>query len=115
MTLRLYMDHNVPDSITEGLARRGVDCLTALADGTHQLEDELLLRRATDVDRVLVTMDDDFLSIAAQWVSSGRRFTGVIYAHPLEITIGQAIRDLELHAKVLDPPEMHDRVERIPL
>jgi hypothetical protein len=39
----------------------------------------------------------------------------VIYAHPLEITIGQAVRDLELHAKVLDPPEMRDRFERIPL
>jgi hypothetical protein len=50
VTLRLYIDHNVPDAIMEGLVRRGVDCLTALADKSHQLEDELLLQRAPPRD-----------------------------------------------------------------
>src|SRR5436190_21792466 len=109
------MDHNVPEAITAGLARRGVDCLTALADGTTELEDDRLLQRATDLSRILVTMDDDFLTITAHWMRVQRAFAGVIYAHPLEITIGQAIRDLELHAKVLDPADMLGRVERIPL
>ena len=53
MTLRLYMDHNVPDGITAGLTRRGVDCVTALSDGTTRLEDENLLQRASDIGRVL--------------------------------------------------------------
>ena len=31
------------------------------------------------------------------------------------ITIGQAVRDLELIAKVYDPPDIADRVEFLPL
>jgi hypothetical protein len=39
----------------------------------------------------------------------------VIYSRPLRITIGQAIRDLELMAKVYEPSDMENRVEYLPL
>jgi hypothetical protein len=38
----------------------------------------------------------------------------VIFAEQLGITIGQAIRDLELIAKVLEPGEMKNRIEFLP-
>jgi hypothetical protein len=42
--------------------------------------------------------------LADEWLTNGRDFAGVIYAPQLGITIGQAIRDLELIAKVMEPP-----------
>jgi len=60
-------------------------------------------------------MDDDLLRITHQRLRSGIAFAGLIYAQQLNITIGQAVRDLELIAKVLEPDEMRDRIEFIPL
>ena len=36
MSLRLYMDHHVPFSVTEGLRQRGIDVLTAYEDNAAQ-------------------------------------------------------------------------------
>jgi len=55
----LYMDVPVPNAITHGLILRGVDVLTAQADGTTRLEDPALLDRATELGRVLFTEDED--------------------------------------------------------
>lgn len=113
--LRFYMDHHVHSAITAGLRRRGIDCLTAYEDSAHRLEDESLLTRATALDRVLFSQDVDLLQITSRWLSGGMHFAGLIYGEQLGLTIGQAIRDLELIAKVLEPEEMRDRIERIPL
>jgi hypothetical protein len=110
----LYMDHQVPSAITAGLRQRGMDVLTAEEDGSAALEDESLLDRATLLGRVLFTQDADLLAIANQRLQTGRNFGGVVYAHQLAISIGQAVRDLELVAKVLDSPDMRDRVEYLP-
>lgn len=60
-------------------------------------------------------MDDDLLVAAADRLASGTGFAGLIYARPLRITIGQAVRDLKLMAEVLDPADMLNHVERLPL
>ena len=59
MTVSLYMDHHVPKAITIGLRLRGIDILTSYEDGTDQLDDNLLLKRAHELKRVLFTQDDD--------------------------------------------------------
>ena len=114
MTIRLYMDHHVKAAITEGLRRRGVDAFTCLEDGTDQADDGHILQRAAELGRAVFTQDDDFLGLADEWLENERDFAGVIYAHQLGITIGQAIRDLELLAKVLEPEEMQNRIEFLP-
>lgn len=114
MSVPLYMDHHVKAAISEGLPRCGVDLLTCLEDGTDQAEDEEVLERATALGRSVFTQDDDFLAIADAWLQNGRDFGGVIYAHQLGITIGKAIRDLELIAKVLEPDDMRNRIEFLP-
>lgn len=45
----------------------------------------------------------------------GIGFSGVIYAHQLRITIGQAIRDLQLIVEVYEPEDIASRVEFLPL
>jgi hypothetical protein len=115
MSLRLYMDHHVPEAITTGLRSRGIDCVTAADDGASGADDDHVLRRAAELGRVVFTMDDDFLRLASGCWSSGRSFAGIVYDHQLHVTIGQAIRDLELMASVLEPADMQDRVERLPM
>lgn len=115
MSVPLYMDHHVPRAITAVLRKRGVDCLTTQDDATGRLEDDLLLARSTELGRVLFTNDDDFLSIAAEWLSAGREFAGLAYAEQLGITIGQAIADLEIIAMASDPDEWKNRIEYLPL
>ncbi len=112
--VRLYMDHHVPIAITVGLRARGVDVLTAEEDGSATLDDDELLARASSIGRVLFSQDADLLALAQLWLQSAREFGGVVYAHQLAISIGQAIRDLELVAKVLDPEDMRNRVEYLP-
>jgi Domain of unknown function (DUF5615) len=108
------MDHHVPTAITAGLRTRGVDVLTAEEDGSATLEDEELLARASSLGRVLFSQDADLLAVAQLWLESARDFGGVVYAHQLAISIGQAIRDLEMVAKVLNPDDMRNRVEYLP-
>ncbi|HWQ34537.1 MAG TPA: DUF5615 family PIN-like protein [Blastocatellia bacterium] len=99
MSIRIYMDVHVRRAVTEGLRLRGVDVLTAQEDGAAELPDPELLDRATELGRVLFTQDDDLLREARRRQQAGEFFAGVIYAHQLNITIGQCIADLELIAK----------------
>jgi hypothetical protein len=114
MAVPLYMDHHVKAAVTNGLCSRGIDVITCAEDGMAEAEDHEILARATQQGRAVFTHDDDFLSIAHQWLHEGREFSGLVYAHQLGITIGQAIRDLELIATVLEPEEMKNRVEFLP-
>ena len=93
---------------------RGVDEITCLDDDTTTLDDDLLLDRATLLGRILFTEDEDLLAIAHRRQQTGQEFGGVVYAHQLAISIGQAVRDLELLAKALDPDDMKNRVEYLP-
>lgn len=114
MTVPLYMDHHVPAAITAGLRQRGVDVVTALEDGAAMFDDDALLARATSLGRALFSQDEDLLAIAHQWLQAGRGFAGVVYAHQMAISIGQAVRDRELLANALDPADMQNKVEYLP-
>ena len=102
-------------AITDGLRRRGYDVVTAQEDGSARLDDELLLERITRLERVLFSQDRDFLAIAHRWQQTNRPFYGVIYAHQLTITVGQAVRDLALMMEALDPEDMRGQIEFLPL
>ena len=115
MALRLYLNHNVPRAVAEGLALRDGDVLTAYADGSHESLDPSLLDRATELGRVLVSMDDDLLKEAARRQAAGIDFAGVLYGHQLNCSVGACVRDLELLAKVCEPEELRGRVEYLPL
>jgi hypothetical protein len=109
------MDQHIPGPITTELRHRGIDVMTAHEDGAAELDDEVLLERAIHLGRVLFSQDRDLLIITHHWLETGREFSGLIYAHQLNITIGRAVRDLELLAQVLDPTDMHNHIEFLPL
>ncbi len=82
------MDVRVPRAVTTALRLRAIDVITAQEDGTAQLDDLQLLRRATELGRILVWQDADLLREGMFLVRKNEDFSGVIYAHQLRITIG---------------------------
>jgi hypothetical protein len=115
MSVGLYMDVHVRRAVTMGLRLRGVDILTAQEDSAGEFDDPRLLDRASELSRVLFTHDDDLLREASRRQETGETFAGVIYAHQLDITVGQCIEDLELIAQATEPAEWIDRVTYLPL
>jgi hypothetical protein len=109
------MDVHVRRAVTDGLRLREVDVLTAQDDGAGKLDDPELLDRASELGRVLFTQDDDLLREAKRRQQSGEHFSGVIYAHQLNITVGQCIADLELIAKASKPEEWINGAVYLPL
>lgn len=81
MGLKLYMDHNVPRAIINGLRLKGVDVITAYEDGASEFDDSALLERSNETGRILFTFDDDLLVEAKKRQEQGIPFRGVIYAH----------------------------------
>ena len=87
MALALYLDHHVPRTIALGLRLRGVDMMTSWEDGSHELSDPDILDRATELNRVLFTQDDDLLGEANKRQKEARAFAGVVYAHQLRVSL----------------------------
>jgi hypothetical protein len=115
MPVALYMDVHVPQAVAEQLLRRNVDVITAVEDNTAQLPDDQLLDHATELSRLLVTFDIRFKAMAEDWQRTGRGFGGLIYAHPLRVSIGQLVQDLDLIAKATEPSDWFGVVEHLPL
>jgi predicted nuclease of predicted toxin-antitoxin system len=115
MALAFYMDTHVHQAITDGLRLRGIDVLTAREDGMHEADDDTLLERATELDRVLFTFDEDFKKETTRWQGMGRDFTGVIYIHLHKVRIGRCIEDLETIARVMEPDAVRNRIFYLPL
>ncbi len=113
--LRLYMDVHVNAAITAGIRRRGIEVLTAQKDGSRRFEDAALLDRDTELEHVLFSQDEDFPTIAREWQSLGMAFAGLIYSHQLAATVGKYVLDLEVVCKVLEPEDMVNRIEYLPL
>jgi uncharacterized protein with PIN domain len=115
VNVRLYMDVHVRRAVTDGLRLLKVDVLTAQDDEAAELDDPELLDRTTELGRILFSQDDDLLREAKRRHKSGELFSGVIYAHQLNITIGQCIYDLELIAKASEPEEWINCTGYLPL
>jgi hypothetical protein len=88
---------------------------TAQEDGAETFADEDLLRRATELKRVLFTRDIRFKALAEQWQRDGHAFGGLVYAHQLRASIGQLVVDLEIVAKATDWTDWEGAVEELPL
>ena len=115
MSIALYMDEHIHLAITVGLQFRDVDVLTVKDDGRKGMPDTVILDRATDLQRVVFTQDDDFLAIANSRQQAEVNFAGVIYAHQQNVTFSDCIRDLEIVAKVSEPEDLVNRVQYLPL
>lgn len=88
--------------------------LTAQEDGMRQRPDSEVLERATELGRVAVSEDADFLAEAARRQNVGEHFGGVIRL-PQSLPIGVCVDNLELIAHVNTPEDHVGRVVYLPL
>jgi predicted nuclease of predicted toxin-antitoxin system len=105
--ISLYLDENLSPRIAEQLKLRGVDAVSVrdlelLGDG-----DNNHLQRATQMGRVLVTMDTDFLRIAAE----GGEHAGIVFGAQEDHSLGDWVKLLELLCFVYTAEEMKNHVE----
>lgn len=115
MSLAFYMDVQVNKSIADGLKLRGIDVLRAQDDGQGETPDPELLDRASELNRVLVTFDADFLIEAQRRQYAGRDFFGIVFSRQTQVVTGQWIADLELLAICLEPDDVRNLVTYLPL
>jgi hypothetical protein len=115
MAIALFFDVHVDRAIVGQLRLRDVDVLTAQEAGVDHLSDELLIEHASRQGRPIVTHDIRFEAMARNWQRHGRAFCGLIFAHPMQVSIGTCVRDLELIAKATDPQDWVCAVVRLPL
>ena len=115
MSLAFYMDEHIHRAITAGLRLRGVDVLTVQEDKHTGFPDPIILDRATELQRLLFSQDEDFLAEANHRQELGVNFTGIIYAPQLLVSIGDCVRDLEIISQAGQPEEFANRVQYLPL
>jgi uncharacterized protein with PIN domain len=104
--IRFYLDEHIHSAVAEGLRRRGVDVLTVQEAGKAGLADREQLAFALAAERVLVTMDSDFLALAAEGISHA----GIAYANPRK-SIGELIGGIMLLYDVLTRADTANHVE----
>lgn len=80
MSVSLYMDKHVHRAITEALRQQQVDVLTVQEDERSSFPDRLLLDRAMELQRVMFSQDQDFLTEAKRRQIEGIPFSEVIFA-----------------------------------
>ena len=115
MSLAFYMDVHVRYAVTRELRLQGIDALTAQEDGSELLNDSELLDRATELERVLFSQDEDFLVEATRRQRANEFFYGVVYAHQLRITIGQCVNELAFIAETAELEDLHNSVIFLPI
>lgn len=114
MPVAFFMDVHVPQAITDQLRLRAIDVLTALEDGSTTLQDDALLVRAGELQRVVFTHDIRFHAMAVMWQRTRKQFAGLIYGDQTGVGIGRYVRDLELIATASDQSEWANMTQRLP-
>ena len=60
---------------------------------------QFILSRSVQLNRPLVTTDHDFLVLAKNCIDNRQDFTGIFFLSP-KISIGYAVEELEVYAKI---------------
>ena len=104
--IRFFFDQHVPIAVAQGLRRRGADVLTAQEADRCGLTDSEQLRLAHEDRRVILTFDDDFLTLAA-----GMTHAGLAFCSASKFSVGELIRALLIVYEVLDMSDMSNHIE----
>ena len=102
MTRPLYCDESIWIPVADGLRRRGWEVHTARDEGTLGDPDREQLQYAFDEDWLLLTFDDDFLSLVE---SEGLDHAGVIYVQQAGRQIGDVVKAVDSHLEDRGAPD----------
>ncbi|MFB6130350.1 MAG: DUF5615 family PIN-like protein [Salinigranum sp.] len=99
----LYCDESIWIPVADGLRRRGWEVHTARSEDTLGDLDREQLGYAAEKDWILVTFDDDFLSLVE---GEGLEHAGLIYVRQAGRRIGDVVKAVDAH---LEEREAEDR------
>jgi predicted nuclease of predicted toxin-antitoxin system len=80
--ITFYTDSHIAKTIVMQLRHRDVDVIRCQDVGMGDADDVTHLKYATSQGRTVITSDEDFLALDAQWQSSGKFHAGIIYVPP---------------------------------
>jgi len=101
------MDEHVPEVVSLGLRRRGIDVTTTVEAGLRGTSDEEQLSFALRESRVMVSHDPDMLRLA----SHGAQHAGIAYCHGQKYKVGQLVLKLLALANRIGSDSMNGRIE----
>jgi len=78
----LYTDEGVDGAVVRGLRRLGWDVVRAIEVHPIGTSDEVHFKSAAEMGRLLVSNDQDMLTIAARQLRDGMEFPGLIFWLP---------------------------------
>lgn len=113
MSRPFYFDEHVHAVIAKGLRARGIDVLTVQEDGLAGSPDRVVFKRAQELNRILVSNDEDMLAIAAEDLRKGAAFHGLLFL--IRAPLRQHIESLELIALLAGEEETAGKVWFLPL
>src|SRR4051794_13228878 len=105
--VRYHLDENVDPRIAVALRGKTVEVTTTPEAGLRGSTDDEQFAYAQNAGRVIVTHDEDLLSIA----STAATHAGVAYCAQGTRTLGQIIETLLLIHGVLTADDMRDHIE----
>lgn len=97
-----YLDESLSSRIIAQLRRQEIDIIR----GQLGADDPVHLARATEMGRVVCTMDDDFLELAARGIAHA----GIIWCEQDKYSIGDWVRYLRLVHAVYEADELSNEV-----
>jgi hypothetical protein len=77
--LKAYADENVSFAVVQSLRKRGMDVITVSDRNRQGADDASLLAESLANQRILLTNDQDFLSLAASAASQRVEFAPIFY------------------------------------
>ncbi len=104
--IAFYTNESVNVAVAEGLKRRGVRVISARDVGNLGLSDEEQLNYAAKNNFVIVTHDDDFLTMAITYDHKG-----IVYVHQQKYGVGDLIRKLKSLWDVAEQADFRNHVE----
>lgn len=113
MALRFFFDECADEDVARALLAAGMDVVTVTSLGRKGLPDVDQLRYARQDNRVLYTVDPDYLWLAADFHARGEPFAGIVYHSQGIRSKRQIIDTLILMDGVMELSEMLNHVEYI--
>jgi predicted nuclease of predicted toxin-antitoxin system len=98
----VYCDESIWIPVADGLRRRGWTMRTARDEGTLGNPDREQLAYAVSNDWLLLTFDDDFLSLVE---GEGLEHTGILYVRQAGRRIGDVVKLVDTQLEAMEPAD----------
>lgn len=88
----LVADMNISDVVIEFLREQGVDVVAGREENWHRYQDHVILRKAHEMNRFVLTHDSHFGNLA---IPESQPITGIIYLRSGHCSSEEVIADLQ--------------------